>query len=356
MEVYNFSAGPAILPKEVFQKASEAVLNFNNSGLSILEISHRSDDFKEVMNEAQGLVRELLDLSEDYEVLFLQGGASTQFLMTAMNVLGKEQTAGFIDTGSWSAKAIKEAKLFGNVKVLASSKEDNYNFIPKTFDVPEDLVYLHLTSNNTIYGTQFKRFPSVNVPIIADMSSDIFSRPIDASRFGLIYAGAQKNMGPAGTTLVVANKEFVANPVREVPTMLNYNTHINKDSMFNTPPVFAVYVSMLTLRWVKDNGGIEQQEIRNREKSQALYNAIEASDIFYTDVREEDRSDMNVVFKLRDSNLESLFLEACNEAGCKGVKGHRSVGGFRASIYNALKMEGVQVLVGIMQEFERNHG
>lgn len=354
--MYNFYAGPAILPKEVFQEASEAIVDFGGIGLSILEISHRSKEFQAVMDEAQALAKELLNIPEGYEVLFLQGGASGQFLMTAMNLLGSNESAGFIDTGAWSTKAIKEAKLYGNIDVIASSKDAEYTYIPKGFDIDGDLKYLHLTSNNTIFGTQFHDFPDTNVPLIGDMSSDIFSRSLDVSKFGVIYAGAQKNMGPAGTTLAIVNKDFVAQPVREVPTLLNYNTHIAKGSMFHTPPAFAVYVSMLTLRWVKKHGGVESMAVRNAEKADLLYSTLDKSDLFYGKAKVEDRSNMNVVFLMKDESKAEAFLSACADAGCIGVKGHRSVGGFRASIYNAMELEGVQTLVEVIKEFERTNG
>jgi len=356
MKAYNFSAGPAILPQEVFEEASKAVVSFTDRGLSILEISHRSKEFQAVMDEAQALAKELLDLPAGYEVLFLQGGASSQFLNTAINLLGENETAGYVDTGAWSTKAIKEGKLYGNINVLASSKDKNYTYIPKGYDVPSDLKYLHLTSNNTIFGTQFAELPKTSVPVVADMSSEIFSRPIDISRYGIIYAGAQKNMGPAGTTLVIVNKEFVANPVRDVPTMLNFNTHIGKQSMFNTPPCFAIYVSMLTMRWVKAQGGVAAMAARNKEKSAVLYNAIDNSKMFSCPVAPEDRSDMNVVFLINDDSHNDAFLAAAAAAGCDGIKGHRSVGGFRASIYNAMPKAGIETLVGVMADFEAKHG
>lgn len=356
MKTFNFSAGPAILPQEVFEEASAAVKSFTKSGLSILEISHRSKEFQAVMDEAMDLVKELLAVPEGYEVLFLQGGASSQFLNTAINLLGEEDTAGYIDTGSWSAKAIKEAKQLGGVDVLASSKDRNYSYIPKGYKIPENLKYLHITSNNTIAGTQFQSIPQTTVPLVADMSSEIFSKPVDVARYGVIYAGAQKNMGPAGTTLVIVNKDFVANPVRNVPTMLNFNTHIEKQSMFNTPPVFAIYVSMLTLRWVKAQGGVTAMQKRNATKANLLYDAIDNSQIFSCPVDVEDRSHMNAVFLLNDESLNTAFLSAAGAAGCDGIKGHRSVGGFRASIYNAMPLAGVETLVGVMKEFEQQNG
>ncbi len=356
VKVNNFSAGPAILPQEVFEEASEAVLDFQGIGMSILEISHRSKEFQSVMDEAVSLAKELLAVPNGYEVLFLQGGASTQFLMAAMNLLGDNDTAGYVETGSWSAKAIKEAKLYGHVNILASSKDDEYAHIPKGYDIPGHLKYLHLTSNNTIFGTQFHEFPKTAVPIIADMSSDIFSRTIDVDKFGIIYAGAQKNMGPAGTCIAIVNKEFVAHPVRTVPTMLDYNTHIAKGSMFNTPPVFAVYVSMLTMRWVKKNGGVSHMAKANQDKADLIYNYLDNSNLFYGRARKEDRSKMNVVFLIKNQDLTDSFLGVCARAGCSGIKGHRSVGGFRASIYNAMNIDGVQTLVDVMSEFERTHG
>ena len=353
LKVYNFSAGPAILPQEVFAEASEAVKDFNGIGLSILEISHRSKEFQAVMDEAVSLAKELLNVPEGYEVLFLQGGASSQFMMSTMNLLGEGETVAYVDTGTWSAKAIKEAELFGNVNVVASSKEDGYDHIPKGYSVPAETKYLHLTSNNTIFGTQFQSFPEVNVPIVADMSSDIFSRSVDVSKFGIIYAGAQKNMGPSGITMVIVKKDFVADPVRKVPTMLNYNTHIGKGSMFNTPPVFPIYVSMLTMRWIKKYGGVDKVDELNTAKANLIYSTLDNSELFYGRAKKEDRSKMNAVFLIKDESLAPAFLEACAAAGCNGVKGHRSVGGFRASIYNAMPIEGVQKLVDVITEFEK---
>jgi len=353
---FNFYAGPAILPKEVFAEASEAVKDFNGIGLSILEISHRSKDFQAVMDEAQALAKELLSIPDSHEVLFLQGGASSQFMMTPMNVLGENDVAAYIDTGNWSAKAIKEANLFGKTEVVASSKEDGYKHVPKENALPDGARYLHITSNNTVRGTQYKSYPGISVPLVADMSSDIFSRPVDVSKFGVIYAGAQKNMGPSGTTLVIVDKDFVAEPVRPVPTMLNYNTHIGKQSMFNTPPVFPVYVSMLTMRWVKAKGGVATMNEINTRKSNLLYDFLDQSSLFYSPIVKEDRSKMNAVFLMQDESRSDAFMSAATDAGCIGVKGHRSVGGFRASIYNAMPEEGVQTLVDVMTEFERSGG
>jgi phosphoserine aminotransferase len=353
MKIYNFSAGPAILPQSVIEQAAQTVLKYNDTGLSILEVSHRGKDFVETMDKAVENVRALMNLSDDYEVLFLTGGASTQFFMIPMNILAENQTAGYIDTGAWSAKAIEEAKLFGNVEVLTTSKETTYDHIPKNYVIPDHLRYLHVTSNNTIYGTQFQEMPNTDIRLVCDMSSDIFSRPVDASKYDIIYAGAQKNMGPAGTTLVILKKDILGKVQRQIPTMLDYNTHIKKGSMFNTPPVFPIYVSMLTMQWVIDNGGLEGMDKRNTEKAELLYSEIDRNPLFKGHAAIEDRSKMNVTFNINDSDRESAFVSFCEEIGISGIKGHRSVGGFRASIYNAMDLEGVQVLVDAMQEFER---
>jgi phosphoserine aminotransferase len=348
---HNFFAGPAILPATVLKQASAAIENFSNMGLSILEISHRSKQFVEVVEEAISLTKELLDLDDNYEVLFLTGGASSQFYMAPMNLLPQDGTVCYINTGTWSDKAIKEAKLFGNVNVLASSKESNYTSIPKDYEVPTDATYIHMTSTNTVFGTQHHSFPETNVPIVCDMSSDIFSRPIDVSKFGLIYCGAQKNMGPAGVTLIIVNKDLLGKSGRPIPTMLDYNTHITKRSMFNTPPTFPIFVSMLTMRWVKENGGVAAMALKNEAKAKLLYNEIDANPMFEGTTHIEDRSLMNVTFKMKNTEKETAFLEACANADCVGLKGHRSVGGFRASIYNAMPIESVQVLVDVMKDF-----
>lgn len=352
MEKHNFSAGPCILPQEVLKTASEAVLNFNNLNLSLIEISHRSKDFVSVMDNAVALVKELLEVPEGYSVLFLQGGASTQFLMSAMNLLKTNGKAAYLNTGTWSDKAIKEAKKFGEVDVLASSKDKNYSYIPKDYVVGTDFDYLHFTSNNTIFGTQYQEFPKVsgNTLLVCDMSSDIFSRKIDTSKFDLIYAGAQKNMGPAGATLVIVKDEILNKTGRSIPTMLDYTTHIAKESMFNTPPVFPIYVSMLTLEWLKKNGGIEWIEEQNNAKAALLYNEIDTNPNFRGVAAVEDRSKMNVTFVLTDESKQTAFDELWNDAGINGLKGHRSVGGYRASMYNALPLKSVQVLVNIMQK------
>ncbi len=353
MKIYNFSAGPAILPQSVIQKAAEAVTNYQGTGLSILEVSHRGSEFVSDMDKAISLVRELLNLPEGYEVMFLTGGASSQFFMAPMNLLNDNESAGYLDTGTWSSKAIKEAKAYGNIKVLASSKDSTYNHIPKGYDIPSDLKYLHLTSNNTIYGTQIHNLPNTSVPVICDMSSDIFSRPIDVSKYDIIYAGAQKNMGPAGTTLVIVKKSILGHVKRQLPSMLDYQTHIDNVSMFNTPPVFPVYVSMLTMQWIKDNGGLKGMAKRNDEKANALYTEIDRNPLFKGHAAVEDRSKMNVTFTLTDESKSDEFTKIYNSLNISGIEGHRSVGGYRASIYNAMDMEGINVLISAMQKLEK---
>ncbi|MFZ1704825.1 MAG: 3-phosphoserine/phosphohydroxythreonine transaminase [Saprospiraceae bacterium] len=356
MKIYNFSAGPSILPQDVFIEASKAVLDFTGNGLSILEISHRSKDFIQVMDEAEALVRELLHIPDDYAVLFLSGGASTQFYMAPMNLLSAGQRVAYTDTGTWASKSIKEAKLFAQVDVVGSSKSDNYMHIPKNLNVTKEHAYLHITSNNTIYGTQYHLFPEVNIPLVCDMSSDIFSRPFDIQKFNLIYAGAQKNMGPAGTTLVIVKKSILGNTGRDLPSMINYQNHIEGGSMYNTPPVFAVYISMLVLRWVKKQGGVQAIETLNKNKARLLYDEIERNPLFYCPVHVDDRSMMNVCFLLHNKDKEESFKELSKSYGCQSIAGHRSVGGFRASIYNAMPLEGVAALVSAMQAFEKNQG
>lgn len=352
MQKHNFSAGPCVLPKEVMQKASGAVVEYNGSGLSLIEISHRSKDFVEVMENARSLALELLGLEgKGYKALFLQGGASLEFLMVAYNLL--EKKAGYLNTGTWSDKSIKEAKVFGEVVEVGSSKDENFKYIPKGYVVPDDLDYLHLTSNNTIFGTQIKKFPTVSTPLVCDMSSDIFSRELDFSQFDLIYAGAQKNMGPAGTTLVVVKEDILGKVSRHIPSMLDYKVHITKDSMFNTPSVFAVYVSMLTLQWLKDLGGISAIEEINEKKAQLIYSEIDLNPVFKGYANKEDRSYMNATFTLTDDKLKDEFDAMWKEAGINGLNGHRSVGGYRASMYNALSLESVGVLVDVMSEMER---
>ena len=352
MKKHNFSAGPCILPGPVLQKASEAVINFNDDNLSLVEISHRSKPFVDVMENARSLALELLDLeNKGYKALFLQGGASTQFLMTAYNLLNKK--AAYLNTGTWSDKAIKEAKLFGDVIEVASSKGKNFNYIPKGYSIPSDVDYFHCTSNNTIFGTQIKSFPEFDGLTVCDMSSDIFSRQLDFSKFDLIYAGAQKNMGPAGTTLVVIKEDILGKVDRVIPSMVNYKTHLDKDSMFNTPAVFPVYVSMLTLEWLKDLGGIPFIEKVNEQKANLLYNEIDRNPLFKGFAEKEDRSIMNATFNLVDDSLKNTFDNMWKEAQINGLNGHRSVGGYRASMYNALPLFSVQALVDVMQELER---
>lgn len=352
MKKHNYSAGPCILPQEVFQQASQAILDFNNSGLSILEISHRSADFVSVMEEARELSLKLLGLeNKGYKALFLQGGASMQFLMVAYNLL--EKRAAYLNTGTWADKAIKEAKLFGEVVEVASSKDKNFNYIPKGFNVPSDVDYFHCTSNNTIFGTQIKDFPSVEIPLVCDMSSDIFSRQLDFSKFDLIYAGAQKNMGPAGTTLVIVKEEILGKVTRKIPSMLDYAVHISKDSMYNTPAVYAVYVSLLTLKWLENKGGVKGIEVANNKKADLLYSEIDRNELFKGFASKEDRSNMNATFNLVSEEGKTRFDELWKAAGINGLNGHRSVGGYRASMYNALPLESVQVLVDVMQEFEK---
>jgi phosphoserine aminotransferase len=356
MQKHNFSAGPSILPKVVFEEAAQAVVDYQGTGLSLMEVSHRGPEFDGVLAEAKSLVSELLGLDDRYKVLFLSGGASSQFFMTAMNLLDTEDTAYYVDTGIWSVKAIKEARRFGNIVSLASSKDTNYDRIPTGFSVPADGKYLHLTSNNTIYGTQYHWWPDAEIPVVVDMSSDIFSRHIDANQFALIYAGAQKNMGPAGTTLVVVRENILGKIQRDIPSMLDYRIHIKEDSCFNTPPVFPIYVSMLNMRWLKAQGGIGALEERNSSKAAHLYAEIDSNPLFKGNVQTVDRSHMNATFVTHNPELEKPFIQACEAAGIVGIKGHRSAGGFRASMYNALPYESVDVLVQVMKEFGKTHG
>ena len=349
--IHNFNAGPSILPAVVFQQAAAAVLNFNDTGLSILEIGHRTPAFTAVMEEARSLVKELMKLDADHEVLFLHGGVSTQFMQVPMNLLDAKETAAFADTGVWSSKAIKEAKFFGKVEVVCSSKEKNYNFIPKDFAVPNDAKYFHITTNNTIYGTQWQRIPKTSIPLVADMSSDILSRVLDFNSFDLIYAGVQKNLGPAGANLLIINKNILGRIKRPIPTTMDFRNHINEKSMLNTPPVFAVYVCLLTLRWLKELGGIAAIEKKNTEKAALLYAEIDNNPLFTGTVVKEDRSKMNVCFVMKDTSLEKDFLDYTSSLGIIGINGHRSVGGFRASLYNALPLSSVEVLTNAMQAF-----
>lgn len=351
---HNFGAGPCILPQEVFKQAAEAVLNFKD-GLSILEISHRSPEFEAVVIETVNLIKELLNVPAGYSVLLLQGGASLQFSMVPMNLLPEGGQAAYLETGVWANKALKEAKFFGQVNVVGSSKEANYTFIPKDFTVDAANAYFHYTSNNTIYGTEFFNLPQVGVPLVCDMSSDIMSRPIDVSKFDLIYAGAQKNVGPSGLTIVIVKDEVLGKAGRSIPTMLNYKTHIDNGSMFNTPPVFAIYAAMLNLRWLKAKGGVAAIEQENIAKAKALYTEIDRNTLFKGTCTVEDRSRMNICFVMTKPDLEKEFGKLVDEAGFEGLKGHRSVGGFRASMYNALPITSVHALVELMQSFEEKY-
>lgn len=355
-KVHNYSAGPCILPQEVLKQASEAVINFNNLNLSLLEISHRSKDFVEVMENARSLVKELLGVPEGYQVLFLQGGASLGFLKAAYNFMPKGGKAAYINTGTWAKKAIKEAKLIGDVDVVASSEDKNFNYIPSGYQIPNDAAYLHLTSNNTIFGTQFKKFPNSRIPMLCDMSSDIFSKEINVADFDLIYAGAQKNMGPAGTTLYIVKESMLGKTGNAIPSMLDLQTHISKDSMFNTPPVFPVYVSMLNMQWLKKNGGVKWIQKINEQKAALLYNEIDRNSLFKGLTEKADRSNMNATFALTDDGLKADFDELWKAANISGINGHRSVGGYRASMYNALPLESVQALVDVMKELENKKG
>jgi phosphoserine aminotransferase len=351
--IHNFNAGPSILPKTVFQQASEAILNFNNSGLSILELGHRTPAFTAVMEEARSLVKELMHLNDEYEVLFLHGGASTQFMQVPMNLLDPKDTVAYADTGVWSSKAIKEAKLFGKVEIACSSKDKSYSYIPNDFAIPNDSKYFHITTNNTIYGTQWQSIPKTSNVLVADMSSDIFSRELNFNDFGLIYAGAQKNMGPAGVNLVVVNPNILGKVKHPIPTMMDYRNHIAEGSMLNTPPVFAVYVCLLTLRWLKALGGVKEIEKLNIEKAALLYNEIDRNEIFETSVNPADRSKMNVCFATKNKVHEQLFLDFATSNGIIGIQGHRLSGAFRASLYNALPLSSVEVLVDLMKNFEQ---
>ena len=353
MKKHNFYAGPSILSEYTIKNTADAVMNFNETGLSILEISHRSKEFQAVIDEANALIKELLEIPSGYEVLFLGGGASMQFCMIPYNFL--KTKAAYLDTGVWASKAIKEAKLFGDVNVVASSKDANYTFVPKGYTVPDDVDYFHITTNNTIYGTELREDPDVKVPLIADMSSDIFSRRIDVSKYDAIYAGAQKNLAPSGVTLVIVKEDALGKMDRVIPTMLDYRTHGSKGSMFNTPPCLPIYSALQTLKWYKSLGGIDAMEKADKEKAARLYDAIDNSKIFVGTAKPEDRSIMNVCFVLRPeyAELDKKFLEFTGERGIVGIKGHRSVGGFRASIYNAMPMESVQVLIDAMKDFEK---
>jgi phosphoserine aminotransferase len=350
-KIYNFSAGPAVLPESVLKQAAAAVVDYNGDGLSILEMSHRSAPIVEMVEETRQLICDTLGVPDNYTILFLQGGASLQFSMIPMNILKEDETADYTDTGAWSAKAIKEAQRFGNVHVISSSKETVYNHIPKDYNQSDTQVYLHITSNNTIYGTQWHEFPKANGFLVADMSSDIFSRSFDINEFGVLYAGAQKNMGPAGVTMVIIRKDLIGRAKRDVPSMLDFAIHADKDSMFNTPPVFAIYVVNRTLHWLQELGGVEAMHEQNKAKAKLLYDEIEQNPRFKSPIAEEDRSLMNVPFVFADGGDEAHFLDFCAKRGLVTLKGHRSVGGFRASIYNAMPKEGVETLVKAMRDY-----
>ncbi|MCS6978492.1 MAG: 3-phosphoserine/phosphohydroxythreonine transaminase [Flavobacteriales bacterium] len=354
-KIHNFSAGPAILPPEVLEQAAESIREFDGMGLSLLEISHRSKNFERVMDEARQLVAELTGLGNEYDYLFLQGGASLQFYQVPLNLLRAGGKAGYVLTGEWALRAYKEAGLVGETQVVASSEDAHFSYIPKHFEVPKDLDYLHITSNNTIFGTQYHSYPDVHVPLVCDMSSDIFSRPVDFSKFTLIYAGAQKNIGPAGVTLVIVRRDAVGKSGRKLPTLLDYQTHIQHGSMYNTPPVFAVYVTLLTLRWIKTHGGLAGMEQRNRAKQDLFYTALDACPIFEGTARREDRSWMNATFRLCRPELQEAFEQLQKEAGISQLKGHRSVGGYRASMYNALPLESVKALTDIMYHLNQSY-
>ncbi len=353
MKKHNFYAGPSILTPYTIKNTADAVIDFANTGLSILEVSHRSKEFQAVMDEAQALVKELLDIPAGYHVLFLGGGASLQFAMVPYNLL--QTKAAYLDTGVWAHKAIKEAKLFGDVEIVATSEDKNYNYIPKNYTVPEDVDYFHYTTNNTIYGTEIRKDPDVKVRMVADMSSDIFSRPVDVSKYDIIYAGAQKNLAPAGATIIIVREDALGHVTRQIPTMLNYKTHADKGSMFNTPPVLPIFSALQTLKYYKEVGGVKEMEKRDLAKAAKLYEAIDSSRVFEATVKDhEDRSIMNVCFVLKPeyAEMEKAFIDFASTKGIVGIKGHRSVGGFRASLYNALPMESVDVLVAAMKEFE----
>ncbi len=352
-KIHNFSAGPGILPQEVLKQAADACINFDNLNLSLLEISHRSKNYEAVIEESQSIIKELFEVGSEYEVFYLGGGASLQFAMVPYNLLTEKGYAAYVNTGVWASKAIKEAKIIGNTKVIASSEDKNFNYIPKGYDIPTDADYLHITSNNTIFGTQLKDFPTTTIPLVCDMSSDIFSRKVNAKDFTLIYAGAQKNMGPAGCTMVMVKKDALGKTGRKMLSMLDYQVHIKGGSMYNTPPVFPIYVTLLTLKWLKKNGGIAWIEKINQQKANCLYNEIDRNSLFVGTSAVEDRSNMNACFLTTKPELEVEFDKMWKEANISGIRGHRDVGGYRASMYNALPLESVQALVEVMQAFEK---
>jgi phosphoserine aminotransferase len=357
--IHNFNAGPSILPKEVFEEAAAAIINYNNTGLSILEIGHRTPIFQAVVDEAISLVKELMQLDKEHDVLFLHGGASTQFFQVPMNLLDENELAAYTDTGLWAAKAIKEAKIYGHVETVCSSKDAGYTFLPKEFNVSPTAKYLHITSNNTIYGSQWSDmsiFFKYGVPVVADMSSDILSRVIDFNQFDLIYAGAQKNIGAAGVNMLVVNKRILGKVSRTLPTMMDYRNHIEAGSLLNTPPVFAIYVCLLTLRWLKNKGGVAAIEKENERKAKLFYDTIDSLPLYHGPIAKEDRSKMNAAFVIKDVAIEKAFLDLCKSEGMIGVKGHRTAGGFRVSMYNALPIESVKALTDLMKEFANKKG
>ena len=356
MKLHNFNSGPSILPLPVLEQASNAIHNFNNTGLSILEIGHRTSHFQEVLNSAINSVKRLMQLDDQYEVLFLHGGATTQFMQVPMNLLDENQTAAYCDNGIWGNKAIKEASLFGNVVVAASSADKNYSYIPKNLQYPDHANYLHITTNNTVEGTQWHQYPDTKIPLVADMSSDIFSRPVDFKKFSLIYAGAQKNMGAAGVNMLVIKKDILGKIQRRIPTIMNYQKHIEAGSLMNTPPVFAVYVSMLTLKWIEEEGGLSEMGRRSLERATLLYNTLDSLPLFKSNIAKEDRSEMNAVFYIEDESIQNQFLEECKQAGFIGVKGYRTVGGVRVSMYNALPLSSVEAMTNLMTSFAAKHG
>jgi phosphoserine aminotransferase len=356
MSVHNFNSGPSILPQPVLEQAAKAIHDFNGTGLSILEIGHRTSHFQSVLDSAIGSVKRLMQLDDQYEVLFLHGGATTQFMQVPMNLLDQGETAAYCDNGIWGNKAYKEAALFGNAVLASSSADRSHTYIPKDLNIPANAKYLHITTNNTVEGTQWHDYPNVEIPLIGDMSSDIFSREVDFKKFSLIYAGAQKNMGAAGVNMLVIKKDILGKIQRKIPTIMSYQKHIEAGSLMNTPPVFAVYVSMLTLQWIEQEGGLAEMGRRSQERADLLYNTIDSLPLFQAKVDKEDRSQMNAVFFIEDESLQNLFLDQCKQAGFVGVKGYRTVGGIRVSMYNALPMSSVKAMTDLMQDFAKQHG
>jgi phosphoserine aminotransferase len=356
MSVHNFNSGPSILPQPVLEQAAKAIHDFNGTGLSILEIGHRTSHFQSVLDSAIGSIKRLMQLDDQHEVLFLHGGATTQFMQVPMNLLDQGETAAYCDNGIWGNKAYKEAALFGNAVLASSSADRSHTYIPKDLNIPANTKYLHITTNNTVEGTQWHNYPNVEIPLIGDMSSDIFSREVDFKKFSLIYAGAQKNMGAAGVNMLVIKKDILGKIQRKIPTIMSYQKHIEAGSLMNTPPVFAVYVSMLTLQWIEQEGGLAEMGKRSQERADLLYNTIDSLPLFQAKVAKEDRSQMNTVFFIEDESLQNLFLDQCKQAGFVGVKGYRTVGGIRVSMYNALPMSSVKAMTDLMQDFAKQHG